>query len=403
MAERKRKHKPYDYQLLIARPKAFGFFVGWYGQYLFTAVHMLQARPPGKDTRKRWNMGQNEVCRLAAMLRAWCDEHDVQVSSDLVHSLTTLHRDLGPEGYRTSVQALGGPGDLGDHRFRKTGDGRYDLGDDYFPNILAEDHGIPGDFGQLCTRLKHVVLQMGRAVGQARAVELGAGISGVAHALATANIKGTVYSRIQSLVDFGLLESGTDIETDVTPYTGMDMGKALDQASAAFLGTRGSDWTQLRDRLATLPAAICKERNIPLPPVISDVDAFPDINGLVSTPDESLRTACEPEPPVVAPAETKKTATKSKPRSKKPAASEEFRLTLYEFASEYCELTKMGPSLLKSRVQSLQSAVRRGVVELPPCQENWRSGQSKKFRMSDLKQCWPGLRETWPGLPSLKN
>ena len=391
MAGRKRKHKPYDYRLLVAEPKVFGFFVGWFGQRLFSAIHVLQTCLAGQDTRKLWDMWRNEVCRLAAMLHAWCYEHNVQISQELVDSLTTLHRDLGPEGYRTSVQAIGGPADLGDCRFSMAGDGRHDLDDGYFPNILAEDHGMPGEFGQLCTKLRNVVLQIGRTTGQDNAVGLGAGVSGVAHALATAHITGSVHTWIQGVVDIGLLESGTGIEDDVAPYTGMELDKALEQASAVFLGAPDSDWKQLKGELATLPAAICTMHKIDLPPGDSDTDTLPDLDDLVSVADES-------------PSETTETAPQSEPPPAESADSAGSRLTLMEFVRDHCEVTgaKMSPKLLKSRVDSLMSAARRGEVELPPCQSNWHRGQSKKYRFSDLQQRWPELCRTWPGLPTLK-
>jgi len=393
MARKKRKPKLYDYRLLVAEPKVFGFFVGWFGQRLFSVIHVLQICPAGRDTRKLWDMWRNEVCRLAAMLHAWCYKHNVQISPELIDSLTTLHCDLGPEGYRTSAQSIGGPTDLGDHRFSMGGDGHHDLDDGYFPNILAEDHGMPGEFGQLCTRLRDVVLQIGRATGQDNAVGLGAGVSGVAHALATARITGAAHIWIQGLVDFGLLESGTGIEDDVAPYTGMELDKALDQASAVFLGAPDSDWGQLKGRLVTLPAVICTMHKIDLPPGESDTNTLPDLDDLVSVADES-------------PSETTETTTQSEPAPEESADSEELWLTLREFIKEQCEVevakTKMSSNLIESRVKSLMSAARRDELEFPPCQENWRSGQSKKYRMSDLKQWWLKLRKTQLGLPALK-
>ena len=267
----------YDYRELARNPKVFGFFIGWFGQRLFALVHMAQISPVGTESKKLWDLGRKEVCRLATMLRAWCDEHGTKVPQELVDSLVTLNRDFGPEGYRTSVQALREPPDLGDPRFRKAGDGCHALDQDYFPDILAEDHGMPDEFGELCSRLRDAVLGIGEATGLGQALGLGAGISGVAHALALQHVKGASHVWIQGLVDFGLLRRGTEIEKSVTPYTGMKLVRSLAQLQENFLGVRGEEWEQLRGELAAIPDLVCEKNGAGQPPSDSDITRMPKL------------------------------------------------------------------------------------------------------------------------------
>jgi len=51
----------YDYNQLAEKPKVWGFFIGWFGQSLFTLVHLLRSSVPGDETRQLWEAGQARV------------------------------------------------------------------------------------------------------------------------------------------------------------------------------------------------------------------------------------------------------------------------------------------------------------------------------------------------------
>jgi len=75
-------------------------------------------------------------------------------------------------------------------------------------------------------------------------------------------------------------------------------------------------------------------------------------------------------------------------------------VTLDEFMQEFC--TPLKKSLRKSRRLSLQSAARRGAVELPKHEGEWSRGRSKKYRPSSLMKAWSEYRELLPNLPELR-
>jgi len=136
------------------------------------------------------------------------------------------------------------------------------------------------------------------------------------------------------------------------------------------------------DVLRHMPSIVCEHAGLPCPPAESDVDRLPVFDTHEPTDAEPVET---PKP---------------EQSSTEPSRTEEPLVTLREFMKRHWP--KMSSTLIDSRTNSLLAAARRGEVELPPHQENWRSGQSKKYSPSDLKQIWPELRRDWPGLPALK-
>ena len=74
-------------------------------------------------------------------------------------------------------------------------------------------------------------------------------------------------------------------------------------------------------------------------------------------------------------------------------------VTLIEFMKMFC--TPLTKTLLDSRLKGLQSAARRGEIELPKYEGKWKSGQGKKFRPTALVKVWPKCREKLPNLPEL--
>ena len=79
--------------------------------------------------------------------------------------------------------------------------------------------------------------------------------------------------------------------------------------------------------------------------------------------------------------------------------------TLTEFIKRYC---KSGDNLSDSRLDSiknsLQNAARRkgSVIRLPKHIGEWKPGQKKYYRPSQLSSVWPCLVERLPNLPPLK-
>ena len=75
-------------------------------------------------------------------------------------------------------------------------------------------------------------------------------------------------------------------------------------------------------------------------------------------------------------------------------------VTLRGFMRLFCK--PLSKNLSDSRIRSLQSAARRGEVQLPRYEGNWKPGQSKKYRPSALIKAWPDYRNILPNLPELK-
>ena len=75
-------------------------------------------------------------------------------------------------------------------------------------------------------------------------------------------------------------------------------------------------------------------------------------------------------------------------------------VTLKEFMEGFC--TPLKKNLLHSRIDSLQSAARRGRVQLPEYEGQWKTGQTKKYRPTALLRAWPEYRKHLPNLPELK-
>jgi hypothetical protein len=74
--------------------------------------------------------------------------------------------------------------------------------------------------------------------------------------------------------------------------------------------------------------------------------------------------------------------------------------TLIQFMQKHCERQKL--KLLKYRRKSLNDANFRESITLPEPIKDWRTGQPKYYRVSDLKQKWPDFCEILPNLPRLK-
>lgn len=75
-------------------------------------------------------------------------------------------------------------------------------------------------------------------------------------------------------------------------------------------------------------------------------------------------------------------------------------LTLIKFMQKYCEKQKM--QLLRYRRKSLNDANLRKSITLPEPIRNWKTGQAKYYKASDLKEKWPSYCEILPNLPPLK-
>lgn len=74
--------------------------------------------------------------------------------------------------------------------------------------------------------------------------------------------------------------------------------------------------------------------------------------------------------------------------------------TLKQFMRDFCE--KQSQKLLRYRRKSVNDAHSRKTVTLPEHVGEWRTGQSKKYKVSDLKKNWPGYCGILPNLPALK-
>lgn len=98
---------------------------------------------------------------------------------------------------------------------------------------------------------------------------------------------------------------------------------------------------------------------------------------------------------------SKKKALKENLVNKQDASiSDKTPTTLIKFMQEHCEKQSIG--LLKCRRKSLNDAQNRNVISLPKHIEPWKSGQPKRYRLGELKECWPKLRETLSNLPELR-
>lgn len=82
------------------------------------------------------------------------------------------------------------------------------------------------------------------------------------------------------------------------------------------------------------------------------------------------------------------------------SSEEEKPITLIRFMTKYCE--KQSRKLLRYRCKSINDANSRGTITLPEYVGDWRTGQSKKYEVSDLKNNWPEYCEILPSLPELK-
>ena len=76
------------------------------------------------------------------------------------------------------------------------------------------------------------------------------------------------------------------------------------------------------------------------------------------------------------------------------------KVSLLQFMKEFCK--KQSGNLLRSRRKSLNDAHNRKVIKLPELAVEWKSGQTKYYKASDLMKMWPNYCEVLPNLPSLK-
>lgn len=89
------------------------------------------------------------------------------------------------------------------------------------------------------------------------------------------------------------------------------------------------------------------------------------------------------------------------PKTEEVAKDRDHRpVTLIKFMQKYCERQKL--QLLKYRRKSLNDANFRESITLPESIKEWRTGQAKYYKVSDLKEKWPDFCEVLPNLPPLK-
>ena len=77
-------------------------------------------------------------------------------------------------------------------------------------------------------------------------------------------------------------------------------------------------------------------------------------------------------------------------------------LTLVEFLEKYCETGGYSKNRLKSLRARLQKAHNRKIT-LPKHVGEWKSGQSKRYKLRDLLNNWPTYCKKMPVIPPLKH
>ena len=377
MAKRKKKSESYDYQLLAKKPKIFGFFVGWFGQGLLNRVYVSASWPTWVEPRAGWDLCVMDLYRLGAMVGAWSTVHRSDPSSQLIERLRGVARLCGPEGYAGTPEGVKGTGLL----LRRDASPTSLPGCETWPDVLDVDTPFPGEFGALVREIHSLVTMIGELASQQNAAAAGAALCRLVFGDVSSDTNPEPYPWLKSLVNLGLLPAPRGYKKAPWSKKGVVTLENLKKTRKLE-----SELDVLRD----IPLVVCGHASLPCPPTDSD---------LKKSPAFSVR-----EPADVEPTGTKKTGAEPKPRPAKSAGITKIRLTLREFIKHHCEVVspKMSSELIDSRVNSLLAAARRGEVELPPHQENWRNGQSKKYLLSDLKRMWPELRQEWPGLPALK-
>ena len=82
-----------------------------------------------------------------------------------------------------------------------------------------------------------------------------------------------------------------------------------------------------------------------------------------------------------------------------PDRGDDDTITLVLFLATYCNIQKK--QLLLSLTSRLFKAHENKTITLPKPVKRWKSGQSKYYRVGDLRRNWPSYAEDLPGLPPI--
>jgi hypothetical protein len=200
-----------DYRDLATRPRLFALLCGWSGQTLLANTCICDSyyyRQHVASTAGGWDECARELTRLAAMVQSWFDARSTPFPASMGAAFSELVELYAPGGRRDSAEAIRGPVNNRDPRWREPED--VDLPPplcSHWPDLLDPADGLTGQLAELISRLRRLVAEIGSSIGERNALSAGAALARYATGpwLAPDRDRIEVERWVETLVNLGLL------------------------------------------------------------------------------------------------------------------------------------------------------------------------------------------------------